>query len=165
MTTPTHPTKIPHNDANAGAVIKNVFVLMLENRSFDHMLGFSDIPGIDGLTGKESNSYPNGTPSVNYPVQRGADWSMPVGPGHEFVDVVAQLAGGGKSYVKGSPYPTIDNSGFVWDYVCSPSKGEGKAPNNFGEIMKCYDTVKQLPVLNALAANFAVCGPPMCPCS
>ena len=159
MTTPIHPikTRIPHNDANAGAVIKNVFVLMLENRSFDHMLGFSGIGGIDGLTGKESNSYRSGTPSVNYPVTRGADWSMPVGPGHEFVDVVSQLAGGGKSYTKGSPYPTIDNSGFVWDYVCSPSKGEGKAPDNFGEIMKCYDTANQLPVLNALARNFAVC--------
>ena len=47
--------------------IKHVFVLMLENRSFDHMLGFSGITGtdaatgqptaIDGLNGSESNSY------------------------------------------------------------------------------------------------------------
>src|SRR6266436_3952319 len=47
--------------------IKHIFVLMLENRSFDHMLGFSGITGtdaqtgrpasIDGLTGNESNSY------------------------------------------------------------------------------------------------------------
>ena len=49
-----------------------VFVLMLENRSFDHMLGFSGIAGvdavtgaktqIDGLSGGESNSF-NGAPT------------------------------------------------------------------------------------------------------
>jgi phospholipase C len=27
--------------------IRHVFVLMLENRSFDHMLGFSKITGVD----------------------------------------------------------------------------------------------------------------------
>src|SRR5919199_1025242 len=47
--------------------IKHVFVLVLENRSFDHMLGFSGITGtdaatggptaIDGLTGAESNTW------------------------------------------------------------------------------------------------------------
>src|SRR5947207_5853307 len=31
--------------------INHVFVLMLENRSFDHMLGFSGIKGTDALTG------------------------------------------------------------------------------------------------------------------
>jgi phospholipase C len=45
-------------------LIEHVFVLMLENRSFDHLLGFSQIVGkdpfgnptkIDGVTGKESN--------------------------------------------------------------------------------------------------------------
>ena len=60
------------------AQITHVFVLMLENRSFDNLLGFSGITGtdaatglptsIDGLTGSESNSY-NG---VTYTVQRGA---------------------------------------------------------------------------------------------
>ena len=31
--------------------IQHVFVLMLENRSFDHMLGFSGITGIDAVSG------------------------------------------------------------------------------------------------------------------
>jgi phospholipase C len=58
--------------------IKHVFVLMLENRSFDHLLGFSGITGtdaatgqatsLDGLHGSESNAY-NG---VTYTVQHGA---------------------------------------------------------------------------------------------
>ena len=39
------------NLANNLSLIKHVFVLMLENRSFDHMLGFSKIVGIDATTG------------------------------------------------------------------------------------------------------------------
>src|SRR5258708_5831890 len=37
--------------------IKQIVVLMLENRSFDHMLGYlkHDISEINGLTGSESN--------------------------------------------------------------------------------------------------------------
>jgi len=37
--------------------LKHVVVLMMENRSFDHMLGGlrSLSPAIDGLTGQESN--------------------------------------------------------------------------------------------------------------
>jgi phospholipase C len=34
------------------ARIENVFVLMLENRSFDHMLGFSGLTGTDAVTGQ-----------------------------------------------------------------------------------------------------------------
>jgi phospholipase C len=32
------------------ASIKHLFVLMLENRSFDHLLGFADLSGIDAAT-------------------------------------------------------------------------------------------------------------------
>jgi phospholipase C len=34
--------------------LKHIVVLMMENRSFDHMLGGLKHPGIDGLTGNES---------------------------------------------------------------------------------------------------------------
>ena len=156
---------IPLNEANPKAAIKHVFVLMLENRSFDHMLGFSAITGtdaehgkptvIDGLDPIHSNRYAG----VSYPTIKPADWSMPVGPGHEFVDVLYQLCGeqGKNAYGAGGVYPPIDNSGFVLDYVISPSTGEGKATSNFGEVMKCYDTATQLPVLYTLAKEFAVC--------
>ncbi|WP_211339708.1 alkaline phosphatase family protein [Mucilaginibacter gracilis] len=141
--------------------IDHVFVLMLENHSFDHLLGFSGILGrdaetgnptaVDGLTGGESNSYLD----VTYPVKKGADYSMPVDPGHEFVDTCLQLTGRA-DYDPASGYGVIDNSGFVLDYVTSPTAGEGKAPDNFGKIMQCF-APEQLPVLNALAREFAVC--------
>ena len=147
---------------NASQKIQHIFVLMLENRSFDHMLGFSGITGIDaqthqptkieGLNGQESNTYKG----VNYPVTQPADYTMPFDPGHEFSDTVTQLCGAGAKYPSGGPYPAINNSGFVDDYATTKSSGEGGATSNFGEIMKCYGPI-QLPVMNALAKEFAVC--------
>jgi phospholipase C len=141
--------------------ITNVFVLMLENRSFDHMLGFSGITGQDatngqttsirGLTGTESNGYDGSS----FAVSAGAAEAMPLDPGHEFPDVLEQLAGAGATYVSAA-YPPIDNSGFVSDYVDSHTRGEGGATSNFGAIMQCF-AAPQLPVLNALAREFAVC--------
>lgn len=140
--------------------IKHVFVLMLENRSFDHMLGFSGISGIDaatgtsttvkGLSGTETNTY-NGVPATVSPT---ADYAMVVDPGHEFTDVLCQLCGPTASYTSGSPYPPIDNSGFVASYAAACEKA-GKT-RDVAEIMKCY-TAGQLTVLNALAKEFAVC--------
>lgn len=118
----------------------HVFVLMLENRAFDHMLGFSGIAGLNGLAGDESNLY-NGVP---YTVRKGASWATPVDPNHEFPDVVTQLCG------PGGAYPAIDNSGFVASYMNTPG---AKDPS---EILKCF-APEQLPVLNALAREFAVC--------
>ena len=142
--------------------ITNIFVLMLENRSFDHMLGFSGLAGTDavtgqqtainGLAGTESNSYRGQTYSVTQP----ADETMPVDPGHEFLDVLEQLCGTNAAYPSNGSYPAINNSGFVSDYALSHTQGEGNAPNNFNEIMKCF-APDQLPVLTALARSFAVC--------
>jgi phospholipase C len=136
--------------------IAHVFLLMLENRSFDQMLGFSGITGTDaqtgrpttvnGLNGKESNEYNGETYQVSAP----ADFVMPVDPGHEFTDVLAQLAGSGARYEPRGPYPPITDAGFVADYADVPGA------TNPGEIMRCY-APDQLPVLTAMAKEFAVC--------
>ena len=131
--------------------IQHVFVLLLENRSFDHLLGFSHLQGIDALTGQSTtlegldpardwNLDPLGNKVT---VSSPANWAMPHDPGHEFNDVKVQLCG-----VKGD-FPHIDNSGFVADYATVD-------PANPGEIMKCY-APEQVPVIIALAREFAVC--------
>src|SRR5215469_8911238 len=135
--------------------LEHVYVLMLENRSFDHMLGFSEIAGTDaatgqpsainGLTGAESNSS-NGT---SYPVTCGADYVMPTDPSHEFPAVVEQLCGKDARYPHSGPYPPINGSGFVASYLHSGGQ-------DAREIMKCYAPA-QLPILNALAREFVVC--------
>jgi len=60
------------------AKIEHVFVLMLENRSFDHMLGFSGLPGVS-------------PPAALKP---GAVDQLANDPPHEFDDVAAQIDGG-----------------------------------------------------------------------
>jgi len=129
---------------------------MLENRSFDHMLGFSGLSGsvasngatttIDGLSGSESNTFNGQT----FAVSRGAPARMPADPGHEFSNVLLQLCGEGASYPPGGAYPAISNSGYVASYVGSCG---GSDP---GVLMSCYSPT-QLPVLHALAAEFVAC--------
>jgi phospholipase C len=140
--------------------IQHVFVLMLENRSFDHLLGFSDISGTDavtglattvnGLSGTESNTYNGVTATVSQP----ADYAMVVDPGHEFPDVLCQLCGPAATYSPGGSYPPIDRSGFMASYADACAKA--KQTRTVGEILKCYSP-SQLTVLNALAQEFAVC--------
>jgi phospholipase C len=137
--------------------IEHFFVLILENRSFDHMLGFSEIAGtdaetrqpttIDGLTGTESNVFEGRT----FTVSRGAPDTMRYGPGHNFLDVLEQLCGAEAVYHPGGPYPPVSNSGYVSSYA-------RKYPDTSSpqDVMRCF-TPAQLPVLNALAREFVVC--------
>jgi phospholipase C len=141
--------------------IKHVFVLMLENRSFDHMFGFSDIRGTDSVTGAATriNNLAGGTfsnidPVTGNPVfpSPGAAFFLTAaqhGPGHEFEDIVEQLAGAGAIYTPGNPYPPVTNAGFVANYrdVGAPE------PEHCMAVFR----PEQLPVLHALASEFAVC--------
>src|ERR1035438_2307548 len=136
--------------------IEHVFVLILENRAFDHMLGFSGITGndatkggstqINGLSGSEVNTFNGGM----YQVSSGADDVMPVDPGHEFNDVLEQLCGTGATYQAGGAYPAINNTGFVASYVAS---GGAADP---GEVMKCF-APEHPPAPVALAQEVVPC--------
>jgi phospholipase C len=132
--------------------ITNVFVLMLENHSFDNIFAMSGISGIKAATTSDSNSY-DGT---SYPVLTSAPPQMPTDPGHEFPDIVEQLCGQGAIYPRGGPYPTIDNSGFAASYATSTTEGPAPPADAIGDIMACFDTV-QLSQLNWVAAQGVVC--------
>ncbi len=157
------------NPTAPSAAISNIFVLMLENHSFDQFFAKSGIDGIKVAQSNASNSY-NGTA---YPLYEPAPFSMPTDPGHEFPDVLQQLCGakaaeqylckytkGGADFTscEGSEYPEIDNSGFAGSYATSTSEDTGRPPRcDIGDIMGCFDTKCQLPVINALAREFAIC--------
>lgn len=136
------------------APITHVFVVMLENHSFDNMFAMSGIKGIKAATTSNSNSYQG----QKYHVQRGAPLSLPTDPGHEFLDVVEQLGGEGAKWTPGGPFPKISNSGFVANYATSTSEGTGTPPpQDFGDVMACFDTQAQLRVLYHMATEFALC--------
>jgi len=144
----------------SGPQVDHVFVLMLENRSFDHMLAFAGLPGIARASATDANSFDGTTFHVGGP---GAPWTMPTDPGHEFADAVEQLCGRGVAHEPWTAFPThITNAGFVSNYAtsrteASPGSPLAPEPAEWGEIMRCFDTARQLPVLHQLASEFAVC--------
>src|SRR5437660_1334980 len=80
------------------AALRHIVVLMMENRSFDHMLGAlkTENPAIDGLDGNESNPDTTGT---NAPVQPLAEYQSQLDPDpdHSFAGVDLQLFNGDTS--------------------------------------------------------------------
>ncbi|KWA22261.1 alkaline phosphatase family protein [Burkholderia territorii] len=133
--------------------IRHVFVLMLENRSFDHLFALSGIAGITAASSGDSNAY-DGTV---HPFGGGAPDRMPTDPCHEFTDVLEQLCGAGVLFVKGRPYPGIDNSGFVSNYATSHSEGTPPPAGSVGAVMQGADVRTQAPSLYALANAFVLC--------
>ena len=146
--------------------ITHIFVLMLENHSFDNIFGLSGIQGIISSASTKSNTFPgqDGLPK-NYPVSKPALPVMPTDPAHEFADIMEQQCGlaAQKNWLNGTPYPqSITNEGFVSNYATSRTEihsGNPVIPTEVqrGEIMKCFDTPTQLPVIYTLATEFALC--------
>jgi phospholipase C len=130
--------------------VEHIVVLMLENRSFDHLCGFLKrrIPGLDGLTGAETIPRDPATSPGN-PV-RVSDDAPPVtdvDPGHALGDVSQQIYGRLEpAFPEGGA-----NDGFVANYrkyTASDPAAE--------EIMRCF-APESLPVLTTLAEEFAIC--------
>ncbi|TDH47548.1 phosphoesterase, partial [Mycobacterium eburneum] len=149
--------------------IEHIVVLMLENRSFDHMLGYlyhdtgNTSPAGDafeGLTGTESCPDNNGTAVPVFPItpETANAYFMPgADPGEGYVATNLQLFGTA-SPANGTA-PTM--SGFVTDFanalVAHGGPGWYVVPGTTADmIMGCY-TPAALPVLSALARGYAVC--------
>jgi phospholipase C len=120
--------------------IKHVIVLMLENRSFDQMLGSlqSEIPELDGIPPGQAPRT-NRADKVTYAQGPGAAYVAPADPNHDYPHVLMQIAN--------------DNSGFVQDYA---NVFPQSVKTDRAEIMK-YHAPDALPALHALARNFTVC--------
>jgi phospholipase C len=131
--------------------IKHIVVLMLENRSFDHMLGFLKAPDypIDGLNGTESNprSAADHTP---VPVTRDGAVGLPIDAGHQFGDTNVQLF----FNPAGPPVAPGEqpNSGFVQSY----REQKHVTPDTASRIMSCF-VPSDVPALAGLAREFAIC--------
>ena len=130
--------------------LKHIVVLMMENRSFDHMLGFAQSPEwpIDGLKGNEFNKdSAGGTATVSDDANFAGD--LTPDPGHSGLDTLTQLYRNPNSPI--ATDPTMD--GFVLSYQ---GKTGAANPQDAHRIMKCFSAQK-LPVLTNLAQQFCVC--------
>jgi len=124
--------------------IQHVIVLMLENRSFDHMLGYLDHPTdptFNGLTGNETNPMKNGSPVTVSPVANG---QLPFDPSHLHLSVTEQLTRG--------PVPlrlaNVNMDGFVIN-------AENISGIHGPRVMECFPD-HGLPVLTQLSLEYAV---------
>jgi phospholipase C len=136
--------------------INHIVVLMLENRSFDHVLGAlkAQNPAIAGALDNEfSNLTDPAVPtSPVVPVGPASAYAMPFDPGHEFEDVQIQLYGRIASAARKSA-PRIDPapmSGFVYS-----AEEAAKAQPDAGMVMQSFHPEK-LPILATLATEFAL---------
>ena len=121
------------------AQIKHLVVLMMENRSLDHMLGYmkSGVYPIDGLDGTQSNSDSTGeTVHVNNQARYSGD--LGVDPRHDFTDVMEQMFGTYPAAAGQQP----DMSGFVRNY----GRYTG-SPTSATPVMNCF-APQNLPILD-----------------
>ena len=130
--------------------LKHIVVLMMENRSFDHMLGSLKAvdPRIDGLTGSESNLDTTNEPARVQP-QAEFQSQLDPDPDHHFPAVHKQLYYGTSFYTGGPLVPAAMN-GFVQSYY-----DQEKNVNHSRKIMY-YFAEDKLPVLTTLARDYAV---------
>lgn len=131
--------------------IQHIVVLMLENRSFDHMVGFLGTPL--GLTGHESNELNLAVPGNRVQVSNDAAYTgdLPIDPSHAYPDVDIQIYG---VHPVPTPRPQPTNIGFVYNYGQQPPKnGQAPIPPN---VMKCF-APDRLPALSMLAREFVLC--------
>jgi len=139
--------------------IEHFVVLMLENRSFDHLVGYlkgNDVR-IAGLTGSESNYRdPRASLPVPVPVARVTSFMMPFDPGHEFNDVQVQLYGPSTNVQQPAnpPVASAPMNGFV--YSAGQAAQLARVPASAARIMECFQPDQML-VMTALARGFALC--------
>ena len=134
------PARTLPEAAADGDPIRHVVHLMLENRSFDQMLGLlkAELPGLEGVPTipPSSNQDPEGR---EYPQKDGAAARVDPDPKHECANVLEQIEDGNgrfvKSYARAYPQTSQDQR---------------------RQIMACF-APDSLPALHALARSFVVC--------
>ncbi len=126
--------------------LRHIVVLMMENRSFDHMLGSLTAvdPRIDGVTDQLSNPDTTGALVKPQPLAQ-FQGQLDPDPDHHFPAVDLQIFGGDTS-----PTRVANMQGFVKSYF-----NQQRDVGHSQKIMY-YFTEQQLPVLTTLALEFAV---------
>ncbi len=126
-------------------LVDTIVVVMLENRSFDHMLGFLSHPAFDGRTDVDglrlqSNTFDAGNPDVAgnlyYPTAT-PDGYLPTDLPHSRAEIETELRGGAMD-------------GFIKTYQAVQSIDKSPVPMRFNRPL-------DIPITAALARNNTVC--------
>lgn len=127
------------------ANIETFVILMLENRSFDHVLGYLSLtggrPDVDGLRGNERNEAPGGLVNGINHLQ---DTVFGLSPAHEIGPVMSQIADG-------------EMSGFLTSFVDRYPFASLGEDDPLRESPLSYYAAEQLPAFDVLADEYLVC--------
>jgi phospholipase C len=137
------------SDLDRLAKIKHIVVLMMENRSFDHMLGYlkrDGMPDVEGLTGEESNFDDDGNEYrvYEYPLDQtafhrpGMPFDESLDPCHAPACVAQQMED--------------SNRGFVKNFVAQKNPPADQRGLPMG-----HYSARHLPTYDFLARQYCVC--------
>src|SRR5260370_18924103 len=136
-------------------LIKTIVVVMMENRSFDHMLGYLRLvkgwEKVDGIRPEDADWIKSTTNTYNAKAyvpfhQTDPFHKMPADPPHEYTDIARQIGS-----PNGEGFPM---NGFVQSYANAQAKPKIDTPES--AVVMGYFTKKELPVTDFFAKNFAV---------
>jgi len=134
--------------------IKHIVVLMMENRSFDHMLGYLGLPGgIDGVDGLQ-NATPNfdADGNAHAPFELGLDKTAFTDPGKPYDQSLDPCHAPDCVAEQLAEFHGVRPGGFVKNFV------EKKKPAlDWRALPMGYYTEECLPVYDFLARQFCVC--------
>ncbi|KAI8099825.1 phosphoesterase [Halteromyces radiatus] len=138
----------------ASEKIKNVVILMFENRSYDRLMGwFKYNNELDGLTGNECNYLdPTDKTSLKICATNKGLLKDPLDPGHEYTDTTQQISGNGS--LSSNDVKMANMDGFVANFA----KNYPKIKNNataLHQIMDGFDP-SSVPITYELASNYTV---------
>jgi phospholipase C len=146
--------------------INHAIVLLLENRSFDHLFGFATPPpgqSLDNLLSLPTlpanlldPSKPQSSDNPSFTTSQPAPPTVhdKEGPPHSFNAVNLQLTNKSTGPSAGSP---IQNNGFVRAYADDLSRRTRNVDSeHVAEVMQCF-SAGQLPAINQLAQEFCLC--------
>ncbi|KAI9187086.1 hypothetical protein LWI28_024224 [Acer negundo] len=133
--------------------IKTVVVLVQENRSFDHMLGWfkSLNPEIDGVTGSESNPVSTSDPNSQRLFFKDTAAHIDPDPGHSFQAIYEQVFG--KTWDYNNPDPNPASGPTMEGFVQNAESVQA----GMGQIVMNGFKPEALPVFKELVTEFAVC--------
>src|SRR5690242_7590577 len=124
------------------AKVEHIVVLMMENRSFDHMLGYLSLEGgradVDGLRPEFANTHDG----HRYPVHHLGTTAIAADPDHSADAVELQIGGGAMD-------------GFVASFA--KTLADHEVPGQDAAAVMGYYTAADVPVYDHLARDFAIC--------
>lgn len=132
-----------------------IIVVMMENRSFDHLLGYLSLPeygrhDVDGLKPEMMNTL-NG---IDYPVYHlpSGESRLPADPPHERQYITIQLLGSPTANGAIETPPPYPMSGFLESYSQTPNVDVKSFPLPMG-----YHVGSELPAANFFAQQYCIC--------